>query len=48
MVGAEFYFYMVDLDYIKNLYSDLLEKNLEVYKYPKGKGYDCHILKIEN
>ena len=31
---------MVDLDedYIKNLYSDLPEKNLEVYKYPKGKG----------
>ena len=31
---------MVDLDedYIKKLYSDLLEKNLEVYKYPIGKG----------
>lgn len=40
VVGDEFYFYTVDLDedYIKNLYSDLPEKTLEVYKYPKGKG----------
>jgi hypothetical protein len=37
VVGDEFYFYTVNLDkdYIENIYSELPEKNLEIYK---GKG----------